>query len=140
MGLVWIGLLMACVTVTLTDAECHCNTTSACAVFPSTPCSQVGSPDECQEGWYGSYCQKQNIALGRTCNQSSSLNYNATNYGAGLAVDGRATTDARSTPLTCAHTQEETDPTWTVNLNTSRPEKIQHIRLYLRDDCEYIHI
>ncbi|XP_071083838.1 receptor-type tyrosine-protein phosphatase epsilon-like [Haliotis cracherodii] len=136
MGEFWMGLLAVCVTATLTDAECHCNTTGACAVFPSTPCSQVGSPDRCQEGWYGSYCQKQNIALGRTCNQSSTLNYNATNYGAGLAVDGSATTNATSTPLTCAHTKQERDPTWTVNLNTSRPERIQHIRLYLRDNLQ----
>ncbi|XP_071081747.1 uncharacterized protein [Haliotis cracherodii] len=96
MGLVWMGLLLACVTGTLTE----------------------------------------NVALRRSCSQSSTLYGLPNNYGAGLAVDGRATTDARSTPLTCAHTRNETDPTWTVNLNTSRPEKIQHIRLYLRDDLQ----
>ncbi|XP_048257373.1 cell death abnormality protein 1-like isoform X2 [Haliotis rufescens] len=96
MGLVWMGLLVACVTGTLAE----------------------------------------NIAFGRTCIQSSTLYGQANNYGAGLAVDGRATTDARSTPQTCAHTRNETDPTWTVNLKTSRPEKIQHIRLYLRDDLQ----
>lgn len=82
----------------------------------------------------------ENIALGRSYNQSSTLNNNVTQYGAGLGVDGRATTDAHSIPRTCAHTSNETDPTWTLNLNTSRTEKIQHIRLYLRDDCEYIEI
>ncbi|XP_071081861.1 receptor-type tyrosine-protein phosphatase epsilon-like [Haliotis cracherodii] len=136
MGLVWMGLLVVCVTVTLTDAECHCNTTSACDVFPSTPCSQVGSPDRCQEGWFGSYCQKQNIALRGSCSQSSTLQGLPNNYRAGLAVDGRATTYAKSTPLTCAHTKLWSNPTWTVNLNTSSPEKIQQIRLYLRDDLQ----
>ncbi|XP_071081750.1 uncharacterized protein [Haliotis cracherodii] len=135
MGRFLIGLLVGCVTVTLADSECHCTTTSACTVFPSTPCSQVGSPDRCQEGWFGPYCQKQNIALRRTCIQSSTYTYGrAYIYGAGLAVDGRATTNVSSTPLTCAHTEQETDPNWTVNLNTSVPERILHIRMYLRDN------
>ncbi|XP_048257371.1 multiple epidermal growth factor-like domains protein 11 [Haliotis rufescens] len=133
MGWFCVGLLVVFVTVTLTDAECHCNTASACDVFPSTPCSQVGSPDRCQEGWFGSYCQKQNIALRRTCIQSSTYFGRPYRYGAGLAVDGRATINASSTPQTCAHTRNETDPTWTVNLNTPVPEKIQHIRLYIRE-------
>ncbi|XP_046553852.1 multiple epidermal growth factor-like domains protein 11 [Haliotis rubra] len=51
--------------------------------------------------------------------------------GADRGVDGSATT-AFSTS-TCTHTKNETNPTWTVNLNTSVPEKIQHIRLYLRE-------
>ncbi|XP_048257368.1 protein draper-like [Haliotis rufescens] len=129
-----MGLLVVCVTVTHTDAECHCSTTDACSEFPSTPCRHSGDPKRCQEGWFGPYCQRQNVALGRSYNQSSTLNNNVTQYGAGLGVDGRATTDAHSIPLTCAHTSNETDPTWTLNLNTSRTEKIQHIRLYLRND------
>ncbi|XP_046561043.1 fucolectin-5-like [Haliotis rubra] len=87
----------------------------------------------CLQGWFGMYCQKQNIALRRSSSQSSTLNGN---YGAGLGVDGRATTDAGSQPLTCAHTMRETNPTWTVNLNTPVTEKIQHIRLYLRNDLQ----
>ncbi|XP_046583116.1 receptor-type tyrosine-protein phosphatase mu-like [Haliotis rubra] len=132
----WIGLSIACVSVTLTDAECHCNTTTACTVFPSTPCSQVGDPDRCQEGWFGSYCQKQNIALRRSSSQSSTLNNDPNTFGAGLGVDGRATTDATSLPWTCAHTANQSNPTWTVNLTTSVPEKIQHIRLYIRDNFQ----
>ncbi|XP_046551925.1 multiple epidermal growth factor-like domains protein 11 isoform X2 [Haliotis rubra] len=89
--------------------------------------------DMCHEGWFGPYCQTRNIALMRSCSQSSTLDGNATNYGAGLGVDGRATTNALSLPRTCAHTKNESNPTWTVNLNTPVPEKIQHIRLYLRD-------
>ncbi|XP_046562343.1 multiple epidermal growth factor-like domains protein 11 isoform X2 [Haliotis rubra] len=129
MGWSWMGLLVVCVTVTLTDAECHCASAAACAVFPSTPCSQVGDPDRCQEGWFGSYCRKQNIALRRSCSQSST--FGGGGFGADRGVDGTAATTA--TPSTCTHTQNETNPTWTVNLNTSVPEKIQHIRLYLRE-------
>ncbi|XP_046583132.1 receptor-type tyrosine-protein phosphatase T-like isoform X4 [Haliotis rubra] len=136
MGWFWIGLLVVCVSATLTDAECHCNTEAACAVFPSNPCSQVGDPDRCQEGWFGSYCQRQNIALRRRCNQSSVLDDRSDLYQAALGVDGKATTNAKSDPRTCAHTKIETNPTWTVNLNTSVPEKIQHTRLYLRDDLQ----
>ncbi|XP_046561048.1 uncharacterized protein LOC124270070 [Haliotis rubra] len=134
-GWFWKGLLAVCVFVTLTDAECQCNTTTACAVFPSTPCSQVGDPDRCQEGWFGNYCQKQNTALRRSCNQSSTLWNNAGRHGAGVGVDGIVTTDARNEP--CAHTNNESNPTWTVKLNTSVPEKIQHIRLYIREMREY---
>ncbi|XP_046583117.1 receptor-type tyrosine-protein phosphatase kappa-like isoform X1 [Haliotis rubra] len=136
MGWFWIALSIACVSVTLTDAECHCNTTTACTVFPSTPCSQVGDPDRCQEGWFGSYCQKQNIALRRSSSQSSTMNNDPNTFRAGLGVDGRATTDATSLPWTCAHTANQTNPTWTVNLTTSVPEKIQHIRLYIRDNFQ----
>ncbi|XP_067685404.1 receptor-type tyrosine-protein phosphatase epsilon-like [Haliotis asinina] len=127
----WMGLLVVCVTATVTDAECHCNTVAACAVFPSTPCSQVDDPDRCQEGWFGSYCQKQNIALRRPCNETSTLWNNVARHGAGVGVDGIVTTDAVNQP--CAHTMNESNPTWTVNLNTSVPEKIQHIRLYIRE-------
>ncbi|XP_048257511.1 receptor-type tyrosine-protein phosphatase kappa-like [Haliotis rufescens] len=133
MGLFWMRLLVVCVSVTLTDAECHCNTTTACTVFPSTPCSQIGSPDRCLEGWFGSYCQKQNIALGRSCNQSSThLNLRGS---AERAVDGQTTTNFKRMPSTCTHTgNNDQNPSWNVKLNTSVTEKIQHIRLYLRDD------
>ncbi|XP_046583115.1 multiple epidermal growth factor-like domains protein 11 [Haliotis rubra] len=77
-----------------------------------------------------------NVALRRSCSQSSTLNDNANNYGAALGVDGRATTDARGPLRTCAHTEQESNPTWTVNLNTPVTEKIQHIRLYLRNDLQ----
>ncbi|XP_046583139.1 uncharacterized protein LOC124290473 isoform X4 [Haliotis rubra] len=133
MGWFWIGLLVVCVSEALIEAACHCHTAAACAVFPSTPCSQVGDPDRCQEGWFGSYCQKQNIALRRSSSQSSTLGDRTDFFEAALGVDGIATTSVTSTPRTCAHTQQETNPTWTVNLNTSVPEKIQHIRLYIRD-------
>ncbi|XP_046561041.1 uncharacterized protein LOC124270065 [Haliotis rubra] len=136
----WVGLLVVCVTPALIYIHCHCSTTELCDTFLSTPCSQMDGEDMCQRGWFGLYCQKQNIALRSSCSQSSNLYNNANDYGAGLGVDGRATTDAHRSPLTCAHTMIETNPTWTVNLNTSVLEKIQHIRLYLRgDDCEFIH-
>ncbi|XP_067685401.1 platelet endothelial aggregation receptor 1-like [Haliotis asinina] len=128
MGRSWMGLLLFCVIVIRTDAECHCASQTACAVFPSTPCSHVGDPDRCQAGWFGSYCQKQNIALRRPCIQSTTLN--AVGFGADRGVDGTATTFA--TPSTCTHTETETNPIWAVSLNTSVPGKIQHIRLYLR--------
>ncbi|XP_067684845.1 protein draper-like [Haliotis asinina] len=75
----------------------------------------------------------ENVALRRTSSQSSSLGNRPDLFGAALGVDGRATTNAISQPWTCVHTQDETNPTWTVYLNTSVPEKIQHIRLYIRD-------
>ncbi|XP_071081735.1 receptor-type tyrosine-protein phosphatase epsilon-like [Haliotis cracherodii] len=140
--MVWLltGVLLISITGTLTDAECHCDPATACSLFPSTPCSQIGSPDRCQQGWFGSYCQRQNIALGRSANQSSTYVENSDRTGytpfyfeAKYAVDGRATTDFYSTPLTCTHTNPGVQ-TWTVYLNTSNTDKIQRIRLYLRND------
>ncbi|XP_067685086.1 receptor-type tyrosine-protein phosphatase epsilon-like [Haliotis asinina] len=127
----WMGLLVACVSAAL--YECHCRSTTACAVFPSTPCSQVGDPDRCQEGWFGNYCQKQNVALRKPSTQSSTLGNDDNEYGAALGVDGTATTNANRRPRTCAHSKKKTNPSWTVNLNTSVPETIQHIRLYIRE-------
>ncbi|XP_067685088.1 receptor-type tyrosine-protein phosphatase alpha-like isoform X2 [Haliotis asinina] len=136
-----IGLLFFSICGTLTDAECHCNTAAACTVFPSTPCSQVGDPDRCQEGWFGSYCQKQNIALGRSATQSSTFTENSYRTGntlhsfdARYGVDGRATTNFYSKPLTCTHTLLGGVQTWTVSLNNSITDKIQQIMLYLRQD------
>ncbi|XP_071083834.1 protein draper-like [Haliotis cracherodii] len=134
------GVLLISITGTLTDAECHCNTETACSLFPSTPCSQVGSPDRCQQGWFGSYCQRQNVALGRSANQSSTYAENSDRTGnilhyfeAKYAVDGRTTTDFYSTPLTCTHTDGGVQ-TWTVYLNTANTDQIQRIKLYLRND------
>ncbi|XP_046551938.1 multiple epidermal growth factor-like domains protein 6 [Haliotis rubra] len=136
------GLLFFSITGTLTGAECHCNTTTACAVFPSTPCSQVGDPGRCQEGWFGSYCQIRNIALRRSATQSSTFTENSDrtgntghSFGAWYAVDGRSTTDFYSTPLTCTHTSAGVQ-TWTVYLNNSNTDKIQHVKLYLRQDYQ----
>ncbi|XP_046552769.1 receptor-type tyrosine-protein phosphatase mu-like isoform X5 [Haliotis rubra] len=136
------GLLFFSITGTLAGAECHCSTAADCVVFPSTPCSQVGDPDRCQEGWFGSYCQRQNIALGRSATQSSTFSESSVRTGntahsfeAWYAVDGRATTDFYSKPLTCTHTLGGVQ-TWTVNLNNSNRDKIQHIRLYLRQNFQ----
>ncbi|XP_048252744.1 uncharacterized protein LOC125380980 isoform X2 [Haliotis rufescens] len=121
-------------------AECHCNTTSACTVFPSTPCSQVGSADRCQEGWFGPYCQKQNVARGRPANQTSTYSENkwwlAPRYyfNAEHAVDGGVNTSFNSKPYTCSHTTQQMLPMWTVYLNTSSTDRIHHIKLYLRRD------
>ncbi|XP_071083833.1 multiple epidermal growth factor-like domains protein 10 [Haliotis cracherodii] len=140
--MVWLltGVLLISITGTLTDAECHCDPATACSLFPSTPCSQVGSPDRCQQGWFGSYCQRQNIALGRSANQNSTFVENSDRtgnipfyYEAKYAVDGRTTTVFYSKPLTCTHTYGGVQ-TWTVYLNTSNTDKIQRIRLYLRND------
>ncbi|XP_046563504.1 protein draper-like, partial [Haliotis rubra] len=134
------GVLFS-MTGTLNGVICHCNTACACAcaVFPSTPCSQVGDPDRCQEGWFGSYCQKQNIALGRSATQSSTYSENSVKTGnthqvfeARYGVDGRATNDFYSRPFTCTHTLGG-DSTWTVFLNISNTDKIQHVKLYLRN-------
>ncbi|XP_046566123.1 uncharacterized protein LOC124274789 [Haliotis rubra] len=130
-----MGLLCFSITGTLTDAECHCNTTTTCAVFPSTPCSQVSVPDRCQEGWFGSYCQRQNIALGRTATQNSTYNEWTQRFEAWYAVDGRTTNLFNSKPPTCSHTLKSGGvQTWTVNLNNSYTDKIQHVKLYLRQD------
>ncbi|XP_046583110.1 multiple epidermal growth factor-like domains protein 6 [Haliotis rubra] len=75
----------------------------------------------------------ENIALRRFSSQSSTVWNQRDKYRARLGVDGRATTNVTSLPWTCAHTGQEINPTWTVNLNTSVPEKIHHIRLYIRD-------
>lgn len=84
---------------------------------------------------------KENIALGRSCNQSST--HPALRGSAERAVDGRTTTNFNRMPSTCTHTDSnDQNPSWNVKLNTSVTEKIQHIRLYLRDDPirEYIYI
>ncbi|XP_046562345.1 delta-like protein 1 isoform X3 [Haliotis rubra] len=133
-------VLFFSITRTLTAAECHCSTAAACAVFPSTPRSQVDDPDRCQEGWYGSHCQRRNIALGRSASQSTTYIENSVRtgntehrYDARYGVDGRATTDFYSKPLTCTNTAEgDQQPTWAVYLNISNTDKIQHVKLYLR--------
>ncbi|XP_071083835.1 uncharacterized protein [Haliotis cracherodii] len=128
--------------VTLANAECHCDTVTACSTFPSTPCTQVGSPDRCQQGWFGSYCQTQNIALGRSANQSSTYIENnqltgnkSHHFEAKYAVDGRATNDFYSKPLTCTHTDRGVQ-TWTVYLDTANTDQKQRIKLYLRNDSD----
>ncbi|XP_046551936.1 uncharacterized protein LOC124261639 [Haliotis rubra] len=134
-------VLFLSITGTLTDAACHCNTAAACAVFPSTPCSQDGYPDICQQGWYGSHCQRRNIAIGQSATQSSTFTENSDKTGytdhrfeARYGVDGRATTNFYSKPFTCTHTATgDPHPAWTVHLGNSNTDKIQHIKLYLRD-------
>ncbi|XP_048252749.1 uncharacterized protein LOC124144893 isoform X2 [Haliotis rufescens] len=121
-------------------AECHCNTITACTEFPSTPCSQVGSPDRCQDGWFGPYCQKQNVARGRPANQTSTYGEYISrplykySFTAEHAVDGGVNTGFYSEPYTCSHTLQQMLPMWTVYLNTSSTERIHHIKLYLRHD------
>ncbi|XP_046561539.1 platelet endothelial aggregation receptor 1-like isoform X2 [Haliotis rubra] len=134
-------VLFLSITGTLTDAECHCNTTTACALFPSTTCSQVGDPDRCQEGWFGSHCQRRNIAIGQSATQSSTFAENSYRTGntvhrfeARYGVDGRTTTTLYSKPFTCTHTAiGDPQPAWTVHLSNSNTDKIQHIKLYLRE-------
>ncbi|XP_046583126.1 multiple epidermal growth factor-like domains protein 10 [Haliotis rubra] len=120
------------------DAACHCNTPDACSVFPTTPCSQTGDPDRCQEGWFGPYCQKQNVALRRPSIQSATW-FGDHHFTADLAVDGRATTMYKENPPTCTHTAGGTftPHTWTVYLNTSSTDRIQNMRLYLRENRLY---
>ncbi|XP_046566122.1 protein draper-like [Haliotis rubra] len=137
MGVFLTTMLFFSITGTPTDAACHCNTAAACAVFPSSPCSQVG----CQDGWFGSYCQRRNIAIGQRATQSSTFTENSDRTGytdyrfeARYGVDGRATTNFYSKPFTCTHTATgDKQPTWTVHLSSSHTDKIQHIKLYLRD-------
>ncbi|XP_046551927.1 protein draper-like [Haliotis rubra] len=95
-------------------------------------------PGGCAAGWINDRCNHRNIALGRIARQSSTLTEstvrtgNTTHrYEAWYGVDGRATTDVHSKPLTCTHTNSG-DQTWTVYLNNSNTDKIQQIKLYLR--------
>ncbi|XP_071083720.1 receptor-type tyrosine-protein phosphatase mu-like [Haliotis cracherodii] len=121
-----------------TTAECHCNSERACAMFPSILCNEVGSHDKCQEGWFGPYCQIQNVAFRKNTSQTSTYketsrktNNTEHRFIAEYAVDGRHTTTFYSKPFTCSHTTWRYNSTWTVYVKT---EKIQHIRLYLRRD------
>ncbi|XP_071083842.1 uncharacterized protein [Haliotis cracherodii] len=140
-----LGVIVVSGTVPLTAAECHCNTTSACTVFPSAPCTKVGSPDRCQKGWFGAYCQKQNIALGMPAVQSSTYTEsleknNMTSYyfPARLGVDGRTTTEFYEEPFTCTHTGQGSDQHyWRLSLKTT--DKIEHLKLYLRNHTPIQH-
>ncbi|XP_067683144.1 receptor-type tyrosine-protein phosphatase alpha-like [Haliotis asinina] len=127
-------VLVFLASLSVADGTCHCNTASACNTFPSAPCSQVVGADSCQEGWFGQYCQKRNIALGSPTDQSSTYNEGFTYFSSNLGVDGNTNTNFYGLPFTCTHTRNDQPSIWTVYLNTSHTDQVQHMRLYLRSN------
>ncbi|XP_046325743.2 multiple epidermal growth factor-like domains protein 11 isoform X2 [Haliotis rufescens] len=123
--------------VSAVAGECHCNTSNACSVFPSSPCSLPGGEDRCQEGWFGQYCQKQNVALRKPASQSSvwyeqEETAQPLNLTASYAVDGKASTLFIDSP--CSHTDRgDFRPYWKVFLGARTNRTLLHMRLYLRE-------
>ncbi|XP_071097878.1 uncharacterized protein [Haliotis cracherodii] len=104
--------------------DCHCQ--NECTNFRGSPCTGTS----CQTGWFGSYCQKRNIALGKPTWQSSILQ--GYDYASpDKAVDGN--TDQRFEDESCTHTDDTTSSgaEWGVNFTTTL--EIRRMRIYLRD-------
>ncbi|XP_071097868.1 uncharacterized protein [Haliotis cracherodii] len=109
--------------------SCHCNET--CDNFPGAACStQAGTV--CKLHWFGPYCQMENIAYGKTADQSSTYNESVTLYNASLAVDGNS--DTNFIAKSCSHTNGSETASWHVILDTKLIFNISRIRIYLRDD------
>ncbi|XP_046580633.1 multiple epidermal growth factor-like domains protein 10 [Haliotis rubra] len=101
--------------------DCHCQ---------DTPChSPMDCRGNCDPGWYGSYCQKQNVALNRTATQKGIYQ----TYHADKAVDGNTNTDFKSG--TCSHAaagEQNRNSWWNVALSTDH--QIKYITIYNRKD------
>ncbi|XP_067676797.1 multiple epidermal growth factor-like domains protein 11 isoform X2 [Haliotis asinina] len=135
-GLSWVLLGLYSWTIG-TAGECHCSTREACSVFPTSPCSLPGGDDRCQEGWFGRYCQKQNVALRKPTTQSSvwfeqEETARPLNLTSSYAVDGIVSTLFIDSP--CSHTDRgDMRPYWKVFLGASTNHTLLHMRLYLRE-------
>ncbi|XP_071106715.1 receptor-type tyrosine-protein phosphatase epsilon-like [Haliotis cracherodii] len=107
--------------------DCHCR---------NKPCNATGDcSGNCDTGWYGNYCQKQNVALNGTATQKGT--YHVSNketddrhiyFNAGLALDGNTNTTFYS--LTCSHAGPENNSWW--NLSLSNDHQIKYITIYNR--------
>ncbi|XP_019628635.1 PREDICTED: plasminogen-like [Branchiostoma belcheri] len=74
-----------------------------------------------------------NVALGKTAFQTSTLNGMHGPGVASLAVDGITNIYMNYGTATCTHTQEETDPSWWVDLG--RSYMIDRVVIFNRMDC-----
>ncbi|XP_071097876.1 laminin subunit alpha-5-like [Haliotis cracherodii] len=122
MFLVYVILL-----VSLPDSsqeDCHCQ--NGCTDFPGSPCPGT----TCQPDWFGSYCQKRNIARGKSTSQSSELQGYGGPFPSDKAVDG--STDQTLQHGSCTHTGDTTSTGawWRVDINTTL--EIRRMRIYLR--------
>ncbi|XP_041352214.1 scavenger receptor class F member 1-like [Gigantopelta aegis] len=82
--------------------------------------------DDCQKGFYGRFCQKENVALGKTSEQSTTCPHRLGK--ASLAVDGDTTTTISgngSYHCTCSKNKPSY---WRVDLGKKYP--LQNIRIY----------
>ncbi|ESO97136.1 hypothetical protein LOTGIDRAFT_176533, partial [Lottia gigantea] len=98
---------------------CHCTNDNDCNSDGS--CQSNG----CARGWYGSTCQKQNVALGKPASQVSQYD----KFGPELAVDG----DRSQNYYRCTNTGYNNNSWWSVNLIDTYPIRQIHI-LYRRGD------
>ncbi|XP_048251147.1 multiple epidermal growth factor-like domains protein 10 [Haliotis rufescens] len=120
-------LVFVLLLVSLPDSsqeDCHCQ--NGCTSFPGSPCQGTS----CQTGWFGSYCQKRNIARGQSTWQSSILQGHG--YASSdKAVDGN--TDQTFEDKSCTHTDDKTSSgaDWLVNFTTTL--EIRRMRIYLRN-------
>ncbi|XP_067673179.1 receptor-type tyrosine-protein phosphatase epsilon-like [Haliotis asinina] len=101
--------------------SCHCR---------DKPCNfSVDCRGNCDPGWYGSYCQKQNVALNATATQSGTYR----KYNASRAVDGNTNTTFNSETCTHAATGSSNTNSWW-NVALSKDHKIRYINIYNRED------
>ncbi|XP_048251123.1 uncharacterized protein LOC124131170 [Haliotis rufescens] len=114
--------------------SCHCS--NGCSDFPNIACSTSPSGPVCKSPWFGSFCQKENIAFQKTARQSSTYNDTGGLYCAAHAVDGNTATNISQ--RSCSHT-DETDTvavkaSWQVLLDGHQMFNISRIRIFLRGD------
>ncbi|ESO87364.1 hypothetical protein LOTGIDRAFT_175960, partial [Lottia gigantea] len=98
---------------------CHCTNDNDCNTDGS--CQSNG----CATGWYGSTCQKQNVALGKPASQVSQYDV----LGPELAVDGDRSQDI----FRCMNTGYNNNSWWSVNLIDTYSIRQIHI-LYRQGD------
>ncbi|XP_071108043.1 multiple epidermal growth factor-like domains protein 10 [Haliotis cracherodii] len=107
--------------------ECHCR---------NKPCNGTEyCSGNCDTGWYGNYCQKQNVALngkatqkGTYVGKSKETDGRVVSFNAGLALDGNTNTTFYS--RTCTHAGPERNSWWNVAL--SNDHQIKYITIYNR--------
>ncbi|XP_071097877.1 uncharacterized protein, partial [Haliotis cracherodii] len=121
----FLAFVLLLVSLSVSSQEdCHC--LNDCTNFPGLPCPGTS----CQTSWFGSYCQKRNIARGKPTSQSSTLQ--GYDYASpDKAVDGN--TNQRFEGESCTHTSERlsSGAEWRVNFTTQL--EIRRMRIYLRD-------
>ncbi|XP_046326269.2 receptor-type tyrosine-protein phosphatase epsilon-like [Haliotis rufescens] len=131
-----VSLLVLLYSGLVYEAEGACHCTAGCD--PVSNCTGA-----CDTGWYGPYCQKQNVALNGSASQISTFHESRdytdgkrVNFTADLAVDGFSHTDFTKKPLTCTHTGSDHDAWWRVKLARNGVNQIKHMTIYNRQGFE----
>ncbi|XP_071098685.1 receptor-type tyrosine-protein phosphatase alpha-like [Haliotis cracherodii] len=121
MFLVYVLLLVS--LPNSSQEDCHC--LNGCTNFPGSPCQGT----MCQSDWFGSYCQKRNIARGKSTWHSSELRGFGGPFPSYKAVDDN--TDQTLEHGSCTHTGNTSSGAWwRVDINSTL--EIRRMRIYLR--------